>query len=178
MVAKVSSIWESRVLLGVAQGQRPGFRLQVSRSPNTRPWANHWPFLGLVSLSHHSSGDTEAQRRTGLAQTCTQPIRQSQARTQASQIPGQGSFTSILEMRKLRLREAEASDLAEAWLVANKLAKLRLRPRLPTGGPFGPLSHIWFQFLCPMSLSPSAPFPKPRAAVPPGYNPRTAESPG
>lgn len=117
-------------------------------------------------------------RRARLAQTCPQPIRQSQARTQASQIPGLGSFTPIFEMRKLKFREAEAVDMPEAWLQASEPAKLRLSPRSPTGGHSGPPSHIWFQFLCQIPLSSSAPFPKPRAAWPPGTNPRTAESPG
>lgn len=136
-----------------------------------RPWASHWPFLGLsVPISLCKWGHRGQEK----GKACPDVYTANQA--EPSQNPGIPDprlelFQSHLEMRKLRLREAEAINLPGAWLVANGLAKLRLRPRFPTGGHSGPPSHIWFQFLCQMPLSPSAPFPKPRAAGPPGTTP-------
>lgn len=94
------------------------------------------PLQASVLPLHCASGDTEAQRRVGLAQTCThkQPIKESEVESQARTPRSQArALSSTVEMRKLRLRRLVIC--LRVWLTASELSELRLGLRSPDSGP-------------------------------------------
>ena len=111
--------------------QRSGFQLQLSCNFGQVTV----PLQASVFPLHCASGDTEAQRRVELAQTCTQAANQRiRSRARLELLDHRlGLFHSTVEMRKLRLRKAR--DLPEVRLTASELSELRLGLRSPDSGP-------------------------------------------